>query len=725
MRGSGKTFIGELVARTLSWTFVDADAYFETKHNIGVREFVHQNGWPAFRTAEANILEDLLTCHPTKHVISLGGGIVETPAARNTLKTYASKGGPVVQIVRHIDEMVEYLEKETARPAYGEPVADVFRRREPWFKECCNYQFVNLIGSPTKDDFTRTYKNRDEITRFFKHVTGVQANLAPNLVPGKRSYFLALTYPDITLALSHIDQLTAGVDAIEVRVDLLRSPKCIDIPGPYIPPTAYVADQLGILRRATSLPVVFTVRTVSQGGSFPDTAHKEVFELLKLGLSLGVEYVDVEISLPDKGVRELISYKGHSQIIASWHDWSGQMKWDSQLVKEKYYVADQLGDIIKLVGKANHIRDNFALYEFVCRSNSAPQAKPLIAINMGLDGKMSRILNATFSPVSHPLLPFKAAPGQLSFAEIQKALYLIGQLQPRRFYLFGNPIAHSMSPTLHNAAFEVLGLPHVYNLMETADVSQEIKATITSPDFGGASVTIPFKLDIMPLLDKLSPAAEALGAVNTIIPVAATPDGSSRILYGDNTDWIGIQESIQSRLPSGVIKAALVIGAGGTARAAIYALRLLGAQKIYLFNRTKAKAQALLRVFPDVSLEIVDSLDGTWLNEGVAPSVIISTIPANATTTDECSDSGLYLPSSLFISGEGQGVVVDMAYKPAETPLLSLAMAAGGERWSRVQGLDVLLEQGYVQFEYWTGRKCPKAIVRAAVWKKYLGTPSD
>jgi len=388
------------------------------------------------------------------------------------------------------------------------------------------------------------------------------------------------------------------------------------------------------------------------------------------------------------------------------------MKWNGPLVKEKYRIANQIGNVIKLVGKAEKMEDNFALYDFASRVNSSRTAKPLIAINTGLQGMTSRILNATFSPVSHPLLPFKAAPGQLSFAEIQRALHLMGQLQPRRFYLFGQPIAHSMSPTIHNAAFEALGLPHVYELMETTDVGEEIKATIASSDFGGASVTIPFKLDIIPLLDKLSPAAEALGAVNTIVPVATAPDGSGRMLYGDNTDWIAIRELVQSRLPSGTIEAALVLGAGGTARAAIYALHALGAQRIYIYNRTRSKAQALVHVFPDAGLEVLDGLDG------VAPSVIVSTVPANATAADETAGDGgaVHLPSSLF---GGRGVVVDMAYRPAETPLLALAARAGGERWSRVRGLDVLLEQGYEQFERWIGRRCPRAIVRKTVCEKY------
>ncbi|KAF9471493.1 hypothetical protein BDN70DRAFT_938911 [Pholiota conissans] len=207
----------------------------------------------------------------------------------------------------------------------------------------------------------------------------------------------------------------------------------------------------------------------------------------------------------------------------------------ARLVKEKYEQASKLGDIIKIVGKASTIQDNFALYDFISAATSKPRAKHIIAINMSVEGQTSRILNSTFSPVSHPLLPNKAAPGQLSFRQIQQALHLMGLLPSRKFYLFGTPISQSMLPSLHNTAFDVLGLPHEYQLLETQDVGEKIKVVITAPDFGGASVTIPYKLDVIPLLDKLTPAAEAIGAVNTIIPqISSKQGGSSRVLIGDN-----------------------------------------------------------------------------------------------------------------------------------------------------------------------------------------------
>lgn len=703
MRGSGKTHVGMLAATELSRPFIDADAYFESKHNIGVREFVHINGWPAFRAAETENLKELIEEAGSGYVISMGGGIVETPESRDILKKYA-KTGPVVQITRDIEDIIAYLGEETARPAYGEPVIEVFKRREPWFTECANYEFIN------DPDMAGGEATNAEISRFFKHITG-QPNVAENVAPGKRSYFLSLTYPDVTPALRHISDLTTGVDAVELRVDLLRRPDALGV----IPPLAYVTAQVAALRRATSLPIVFTVRTVGQGGAFPDNAEKDAFELLGLALRLAVEYVDVEICASEKLITELASRKGFSQIVASWHDWSGKMKWNEDVVRNKYAIASRLGDIVKIVGKANTLEDNFALYDFVAKANAQPGAKPIIAINMGVEGQMSRILNATLSPVTHPLLPSKAAPGQLSFAQIQKALNLLGQLPARRYFLFGNPIAHSMSPTLHNSGFDVLGLPHTYELLETTDVGEQIKATLAAPDFGGASVTIPFKLDVIPLLDKLSPAAEAIGAVNTISPVV---EGGNRILYGDNTDWLGIRESIRSRAPTiGAPAAALVIGAGGTARAAIFALQSIGAQRIYVFNRTASKAQALVDAFSSAPVKLIETLDA-WPAEGPAPTVIVSTVPASATTTGETNAGAILLPLALF-DAAANGVVVDMAYKPAETPLLRFAKSAA-PTWARVMGVEVLLEQGYVQFETWTGRRCPKHVVSKVVLEKYF-----
>jgi len=712
MRGVGKSFIGDIAAEVLGWPQLDADDYLADKMKQPLREFVAEHGWPAFREAEAQVLEELLNQKPTGHIISLGGGIVETPASRDILKQYAATKGAVIHISRPLDEIIAYLGVENARPAYGEPVADVYHRRQPWFSEISNYEFFNPVGD-TSVVTTPSAGIYEEVARFFKHITGQRPNLSSNVSSGKRSYFLSLTYPDVTQALPIIDQISEGVDALELRVDLLRSAQ--DVVDNAIPSARYVAAQLATLRRASSLPIVYTVRTVSQGGKHPDRAVNEALELLELGLRAGVEYLDVEITLPEQKVQELVAKKGFSKVIVSYHDFSGNLKWNSSTVKEKHDIAQSIGDLIKIIGTANTVQDNFKLHEFVTNVGVKPGAKPIIAVNMGTQGQLSRILNETFTPVTHPLLPFKAAPGQLSFKQIQEALHLVGELPSKQFYLFGNPIAHSMSPTLHNSGFQVLGLPHRYHLMETQSFNKKNKEAITADDFGGASVTIPYKLDVIPFLDELTPAAKVIGAVNTIIPRSSSE--GKRMLVGDNTDWLGVRASVVAQLATGSVKNALVIGGGGTARAALYALQSLGAETIYLWNRTKSKAQELATAFPDARIHVLDQL-GVF--PFAPPNVIVGTIPATATTLEKGTPGATFLTADLYQYRDGPAVVVDMAYKPADTPLLRLASVASN--WKTLPGLEVLLEQGYEQFELWTGRKCPRGAVGEKVRAKYYST---
>ncbi|QRV93394.1 hypothetical protein RhiJN_21412 [Ceratobasidium sp. AG-Ba] len=715
MRGAGKTHIGGIAAAALGWTFIDADASFEAHTGELVSQFVRSKGWPAFRTTESKILQDLIAENPKRTIISTGGGIVESPANRSLLTDYGRAVGPVVYVMRDVNEILGYLGSETARPAYGEEIADVYWRREPWFREVSTHEYISYTGGlhaangATPCEIAAAC--RDETARFFRQITGLKPNLSDALERGDRSFFLSLTYPDLAPAVPSIPLCTAGADAIELRVDLLN-PSGDPVTGaPNIPPLDFVASQLSALRHTSPLPVVFTVRTATQGGAFPDTAEKEAFALYNLALRHGVEYVDVEISWSDKKIHDLAARKGAAKIIASWHDWSGNMKWNGPVVKEKYAIAERVGDIVKIVGKANSIEDNFALRAFA----SSHTSKPFIGINMGAEGQLSRVLNTVFTPVSHPLLPTRAAPGQMSVQDIHTALHLNGQLAAKKFYLFGHPIAHSMSPHLHNTGFEKLGLPHKYEIFETPTVTEELKAALGAEDFGGASVTIPLKLDVVPLLQEVSPEAKAIGAVNTIIP-RKRADGST-YLFGTNTDWRAIHDLARNNLVVGITSetTGLVLGAGGTARAALFALNALGIKTIYLFNRTRAAAQALAESFPTFGIVPLDSLASF---PKASPTVVVSAIPATGTTTTQGSGSaGVYLPPSLFSSPSG--VVVEMAYKPAVTPVLGLAAQSKG--WVGVRGVDILCEQGFYQFEAWTGRKAPRSSMKAKVLSLYYG----
>ncbi|KYK53925.1 hypothetical protein DCS_08304 [Drechmeria coniospora] len=186
------------------------------------------------------------------------------------------------------------------------------------------------------------------------------------------------------------------------------------------------------------------------------------------------------------------------------------------------------------------MEDNFHLDSFKARMSAAHKT-PLIAINMGAPGRLSRVLNGFLTPVSHPCLPEVAAPGQMSAAEIWQGLTLLGEVKPLSFYLVGTPISQSRSPALHNSLFQRTGLPHRYELRET---NQEIdfRSMLQSDGFGGASVTIPLKQQVTKIVDALTPAAKKIGAVNTVVPLddhIRDPKCPRRFL-GDNTDWKGI-----------------------------------------------------------------------------------------------------------------------------------------------------------------------------------------
>ncbi|KAJ2071956.1 hypothetical protein GGI09_009194, partial [Coemansia sp. S100] len=308
-------------------------------------------------------------------------------------------------------------------------------------------------------------------------------------------------------------------------------------------------------------------------------------------------------------------------------------------------------------------------------------------------GQMSRVLCPVLTPVTHPLLAAKAAPGQISVQQINVARATAGLLPARKMALCGTPIQHSPSPAMHNAAFSALGLPHVYGLFETAEASS-LTDLFAAPEFGGASITIPLKQSVIPLLDQLTPAARRIGAVNTVIPVGGK-------LLGDNTDYLGIVGCLRRSQVTAFPKAtALVVGAGGTSRAALYALYALGIGSVIVYNRTAQRADELVVEFSELFTSLVAVSDLAALE---SPDYIVGTIPA----------SDLVYPDSLFAK---VGVALDMAYKPRWTPLLESAQRHG---WSVVPGVDVLIEQGIHQLEKWTHLTAPTKIMADAVYTKY------
>ncbi|KAI1139747.1 Pentafunctional AroM protein [Hypoxylon sp. FL0543] len=696
MRGAGKTTTGRWMANILGRPFIDLDQELERRAGMTIPQIIRESGrgWEGFRKDELELLKDVIKNQGKGHVFSCGGGIVETPEALELLISYHRSGGVVLLVDRDADQIVEYLTRDKTRPAYTEDIRGVYERRKPLYQECSNYEYYSPyldppggIGEPSAD-----------FAQFVSAITGKGTHLE-DAKKKRHSFFVSLTLPSVSSAIEVIPRVVVGADAVELRVDLLDD----------ISPES-VGKQISLLRSTAKIPIIFTVRSASQGGRFKYTSEKELLPLYRTAMRTGVEYVDLEMTLSDETLDAIIQSRGSStRIIASHHDPEGKLSWKNGGWQAWYNRALQYGDIIKLVGVAKKMDDNFSLATFKDRMFAA-HGRPIIALNMGTIGKLSRVLNGFLTPVSHPDLPFKAAPGQLSAAEIRTGLSLIGELEAKQFYLFGKPISASRSPALHNTLFRQTGLPHQYSLFET-DNAADLRELIRSPDFGGASVTIPIKLDVMPLLDDISESAKVIGAVNTIIPVPPE-DGANPRLLGDNTDWLGMVYSLRSAglvppteaTPSG----AMVVGSGGTSRAAIYALHSLGYSPIYVVARNPNAAATLRSSFPsDFKIEQVD--EASQVHN--LPNVIISTIPADRPVERSMLDligSVLRQPKH----NEGLRVLLEMAYKPRRTPLMEMAENSG---WATIPGLEVLASQGYYQFQLWTGIVPLFSDVRKAV----------
>ncbi|CCH60900.1 hypothetical protein TBLA_0D04030 [Henningerozyma blattae CBS 6284] len=689
MRAAGKTTISKWCSAALGYKLIDMDDYFEEQWGKGsVKEFVAENGWEEFRRLETQYFKEVIEKYgDSGYVFSTGGGIVESGEARKIMNEFTASGGFVLHLHRDIEETIVFLNSDPTRPAYVEEIREVWNRRESWYELYSNYTFF----APHCANEIEFQNLRRAFQCYITRITGV----SKVQLPTKRSSFVCLTFNDLTKEVDNLRAITYGCDAVEVRVDHLSDLNC-----------ANVSKQISILRTSTdSLPIIFTVRTEEQGGKFPNKEIKLLKKLFLLALKAGVEFIDIELTLPTSVQYMVLNSKGKTRVIGSHHDFNGSYGWEEPEWENRYNQALAMDvDIIKFVGSAKKFSDNLALERF--RENHT--SKPLIAVNMSALGKISRVLNPFMTPITSELLPGVAAPGQLSLSEINKIYTTIGGFTEKKLYVVGSPISHSRSPILHNTGYNILGLPYKFDKFETDNVARVKEALLDGePQLGGLAVTIPLKLDIMQYMSELTDAAKIIGAVNTVIPL-----GNGKF-KGDNTDWLGIVNSlIGNGVPEKLSNTCgLIVGAGGTSRAAVYALKQLGCSKIYMINRTTTKLHELKKQFPEeyniIIPETVDDVEK--IKESV--SIAVSCVPA-----DKSLDSELLSKLERFLNKKPRvsyvPTLLEAAYKPVQTPVMKLAHEK--YQWVTIPGSQLLVYQGVAQFEQWTGFKAPfKAIFDA------------
>ena len=259
--------------------------------------------------------------------------------------------------------------------------------------------------------------------------------------------------------------------------------------------------------------------------------------------------------------------------------------------------------------------------------------------------------------------------------------------------IIGDPVEHSLSPVMHNAAYQALGIDNEFVFVASQVKVAHVKDVVTAMrvmGFRGLTCTIPHKIAVMKYLDEIDPIAQKIGAVNTVV-------NDNGILKGYNTDWLGTVTPLEN-ITTLKDKNVALIGAGGAARACGYGVVERGAN-VTIFNRTLEKAEALARALD----HHVETRRASSLSDGLDDFDII----LNATSIGMGKDEGgSPVPASVI---KKHHIVFDVVYVPYETQLLINAKAVGA---TVIHGTEMLLYQGTAQFKLYTGREAPEQVMR-------------
>lgn len=256
--------------------------------------------------------------------------------------------------------------------------------------------------------------------------------------------------------------------------------------------------------------------------------------------------------------------------------------------------------------------------------------------------------------------------------------------------ILGRPVTHSLSPAMHNAAFRELGINAVYVAFPVTDLAQAV-AGLRGLDIQGVSVTIPFKEEIIPLIDDLDPQAAGMGAVNTVV-------NRTGRLCGYNTDWLGAITALKAKI-SLKGQHVLLLGAGGASRAIAFGILEEGG-RVTLTDLDGPRADALAR---DLQVEAIPL-------EAVAQCPAAILVNATPVGMEPKVDD---IPIAPDLLGRYH-LVMDIVYKPLETRLLREAKARG---YATIDGLQMLIHQATAQFELWTGQLAPLEVMSRAAYE--------
>ena len=446
---------------------------------------------------------------------------------------------------------------------------------------------------------------------------------------------------------SGLGQASRHVDIVELRTD--------GIDG-------VTVDDLERLRDAVTVPSILTCRSAKEGGAYRGT-EPERLRLLEAACSLGFDYVDVEIASLDEGFP-----KQKTKLIASHHDFEGMPNEPERWI-ERALELD--ADIVKVAARVGSLADTLTLSKLGERVHAA--GKEFAPVPLGPSGVSGRILaNAVGADFMY--LAARAGqpmgPGQVD-VDTMHDVYRFESIDADTavFGILGSHALDSRSPRMHNPLFARLERNAVYVPFHEAELDRFVSAARALP-ISGLSVTHPFKEQILDHVDETDGTAKNIGAVNTVV----VEDGR---WIGYNTDFEGVLTPL-ARFEPWEGRKAVVLGAGGAARAAVFALSGAGAH-VEVRARRREQAERLTSELGGVAASWDGALD--------APALLINATPAGALDGQ--------LPAF-----DASAVVFDMVPAPEETRLIQRAREQGAET---ITGIEMLAAQAVRQAELWTG----------------------
>jgi 3-dehydroquinate dehydratase / shikimate dehydrogenase len=496
------------------------------------------------------------------------------------------------------------------------------------------------------------------------------APVLPRLRPGKLCVAIqAGSAPEL---IERAEAALADAKFLEFRLDSL--PK----------PATALPDLRDFLAAHRDVTAIATCRRKLFGGHFAQSLAEEL-AVLTAAAEAGCQIVDLEVESAEQAkpaqlarFRDGLRAAG-AALLVSFHDFTRTKGLEQAAERIEKFAPD----FVKVVSTARSLADNLAVLRLIEERSLSAQ---VVGIAMGEEGLVSRVLG----PRAGAAFTFgsfvdgaETAPGQVTGRSLSD-LYRVEQLDraTRIFGVAGNPIAHSLSPLMHNAAFHKENVNAVLLPLKVRALDDMLKLVHELPLIGVA-VTMPLKQEVLPRLANMDALTGKIGACNTL---RVGGDGN---IVGFNTDVAGVVRPLEKRLK---LKGACiaVLGAGGAARAAVFGLVEQGAE-VFIVNRTHEKAVKLARSAKAKSLK----------HELFAKSrfdVLINSTP--------CGMAGNKQALPIKENELNAGLVFDMVYNPLETPLLKLARQRG---IPVVTGLEMFVQQGARQFEIWTGKPAPAA----------------